>query len=120
MQVGGRGENYGPEQEHLNQVFGARLLITGLHGDKGIGLEFLNYVAPTGGRPYPEDSQSNDLWHWHTELKVKNIAEVYQKLQKAGAAFISSQIVDLRKYHFDGQKGFLVRDPNGHALLITE
>ena len=30
LQIGGNSENYGTEQEHLNQVFGARLRITGL------------------------------------------------------------------------------------------
>jgi catechol 2,3-dioxygenase-like lactoylglutathione lyase family enzyme len=37
LRVAGQSENYGTEQEHLNNVFGARLLITGLKADKGPG-----------------------------------------------------------------------------------
>ncbi len=32
MHVAGTSENYGPEQEHLNNVFGAHLAITALRG----------------------------------------------------------------------------------------
>ena len=35
MQVAGESENYGNEQEHLNNVFGARLRITALRGASG-------------------------------------------------------------------------------------
>ena len=38
LTVGGNSRNYGTEQEHLNQVFGANLLITGLHAEKGFGV----------------------------------------------------------------------------------
>ncbi|MEO5583513.1 MAG: VOC family protein [Saprospiraceae bacterium] len=51
FKLSGHSENYGTEQEHLNQVFGARLDINGLHVEQGFGLEFLKYIAPRGGRP---------------------------------------------------------------------
>jgi catechol 2,3-dioxygenase-like lactoylglutathione lyase family enzyme len=50
MRVAGDSENYGPEQEHLNNVFGAHLQITSLRGPQGIGIEFLEYLAPRDGR----------------------------------------------------------------------
>ena len=37
LRVAGESENYGPEQEHLNNVFGARLRITGLRAADGPG-----------------------------------------------------------------------------------
>jgi len=46
LHVTGESENYGVEQEHLNQVFGARLHITGLRAERGPGIEFLEYIAP--------------------------------------------------------------------------
>ena len=46
-----RATNYGPEQERLNSVFGARLRITGLRAASGPGIEFLEYLAPRNGRP---------------------------------------------------------------------
>ena len=50
MRVAGSSENYGTEQEHLNNVFGAHLRITALRAEHGPGIEFLEYVD-TGRRP---------------------------------------------------------------------
>ena len=91
LNVAGNSINYGSEQEHLNQVFGAHLLITGLVAQNGFGVEFLQYIAPPGGRQYPEDSNVTDLWHWHTTIKVKNIQAIYDKLLKENAMFISKK-----------------------------
>ncbi|UII80325.1 VOC family protein [Flagellimonas sp. CMM7] len=115
LEAKGHSENYGPEQEHLNQVFGARLWITGLRAKKGIGVEFLDYIAPPGGRPYPKDSAPTDLWHWHTIIKVGNLKDAFLKLQQANATFVSNGIVNL-----NGTEQFMVRDVDGHAILITE
>lgn len=38
LRVAGESENYGPEQEHLNGVFGARLRITALRAASGPGI----------------------------------------------------------------------------------
>jgi catechol 2,3-dioxygenase-like lactoylglutathione lyase family enzyme len=47
LHVAGTSENYGTEQEHLNNVFGARLRITSLRASSGgPGIEFLEYLAP--------------------------------------------------------------------------
>lgn len=115
LQVGGNSENYGTEQEHLNQVFGARLLITGLHADAGVGIEFLDYIAPPGGRPFPEDSQVTDLWHWHTTLEVDDLEKLIPVLKAHGTKFVSQDIVAM-----DERKTILVRDPDGHALWLEE
>jgi catechol 2,3-dioxygenase-like lactoylglutathione lyase family enzyme len=58
LEVHGTSENYGTEQEHLNNVFGARLLITSLGAPAGPSVEFLDYLAPTTGRPMPLDTQA--------------------------------------------------------------
>ena len=49
LRVAGEGENYGTEQEHLNQVFGARLRITALRTTQRPGIEFLEYLSPNDG-----------------------------------------------------------------------
>ena len=72
LRVAGASENYGVEQEHLNQVFGARLRITALRAEHGPGIEFLEYIAPPGGRDYPSDAQPNDLIFWNTHLITDN------------------------------------------------
>jgi catechol 2,3-dioxygenase-like lactoylglutathione lyase family enzyme len=90
MKVAGRGENWGDEQEHLNNVFGARLRITTLRADGGgPGVELLEYLAPGDGRPYPSDARPNDLFHWQTTVRT-------------GPAAAS-----------------LVRDPDGHAVQLV-
>lgn len=114
LRVAGNSTNYGSEQEHLNQVFGAHLLITGLVAQNGFGVEFLQYIAPPGGRQYPEDTNVTDLWHWHTTIKVKNIQAIHDKLLRENVNFISNKMVTI-----NGVKQFMVRDVDGHALLIT-
>ena len=95
MRVAGESENWGDEQEHLNNVFGARLRITGLrapHG--GPSVELLEYLVPRDGRPYPADAKPNDLFHWHTVMQAAERAPL--------------------------SKSFLIPDPDGHAVLITQ
>jgi len=115
LEASGQSENYGTEQEHLNQVFGARLLITGLLGREGPGVEFLEYLAPPGGRPYPEKSTPADLWHWHTQIRVADLDQAYLRFQQAGIRMISERMVTI-----EGNRQFMVRDTDGHALLLTE
>ncbi len=120
LKIAGNSENYGSEQEHLNQVFGAHLLITGLHAQQGFGVEFLDYLAPPGGRPYPTDSKATDLWHWHTSIRVSDIEQVYKRLQEANCQFISNGIVPIAIPILKTTKAFLVRDFDGHAVLIFQ
>src|SRR6266516_6792704 len=76
LRVAGESENYGVEQEHLSQVFGARLHITGLRAEHGPGIEFLEYVTPPGGHPLPADAKANDLIFWNTHLAVDAVVNL--------------------------------------------
>jgi catechol 2,3-dioxygenase-like lactoylglutathione lyase family enzyme len=115
--IAGESENYGTEQEHLNMVFGAHLHITGLQAPGGgMGIEFLNYLSPPGGHPMPVDTRPNDLWYWQMTMLVPDAQAAYTKFRAAGVAVISAGIVTLP----DGEKAFLVRDPDGHAAKIVE
>jgi catechol 2,3-dioxygenase-like lactoylglutathione lyase family enzyme len=111
--------NKGTEQEHLNNVEGAYLHITGYRAAAGPGIEFLQYLQPGPGRPYPADSRTNDIWHWHTILKTGDATALYKKLKEQQAVFVSKELVVDQK---EGRSihSFMVRDPDGHALLITE
>lgn len=120
LAVAGNSENYGSEQEHLNQVFGAHLLITGLKAKTGFGVEFLNYIAPPGGRPYPEDSKATDLWHWHTTIQVDNADKYFEMLKKSGVKIISKQVVNLTQTAWKYKKAFAIRDLDGHCILVVE
>jgi catechol 2,3-dioxygenase-like lactoylglutathione lyase family enzyme len=115
LNVVGTSDNYGPEQEHLNNVFGAKLHITGLHtAEDGIAVEFLKYIAPTTGRPFPADTRSNDLWHWETTFAVKRLDSIFK-----GAEYISSGLLTVNKDNFGFGKAAMIRDPDGHAVRLT-
>jgi catechol 2,3-dioxygenase-like lactoylglutathione lyase family enzyme len=120
LQVAGESENYGTEQEHLNNVFGARLRITGLRADRGPGIEFLEYLTPRGGRPVPLDFQSNDIAHLQTKLLVEDSDRAAKSLFLVRARFVSPGSVLMPDHLLGYQRGFLVRDPDGHGVLITE
>jgi catechol 2,3-dioxygenase-like lactoylglutathione lyase family enzyme len=108
FRVAGESENYGPEQERLNQVFGARLRITALRAPRGPGIEFLEYIAPPGGRPLWADAKANDLVFWSTELVVDSVDHV------------SGRRISKRPMEFSSRRTLLVRDPDGHALRFVE
>ena len=116
MRVAGESENYGSEQEHLNNVFGARLRITSLRAAEGPGVELLEYLAPRTGRPMPEDSQVNDLWAWETDVVAANINIAAQALRDRKYSVVSSGIVTLSDTRLRFHSGILVRDPDGHIL----
>src|SRR5713101_663802 len=102
MEVAGESENYGPEQERLNNVFGARLRITALRAGSGPGIEFLEYLAPRDGRPFPPEEKANDLIHWQTRFLGIDADEAAQTLRNSRSDFVSPGAVELR----DGKAGF--------------
>ncbi|MDQ3810957.1 MAG: VOC family protein, partial [Chloroflexota bacterium] len=118
LRVAGESENYGTEQEHLNNVFGARVRITGLRADSGPGVEFLEYLAPRDGRPYPADAKANDLLHWQTTLVTPDAEAAAHALRAGGSVFISPGTVTVPGRQLGFGKGFLVRDPDGHAVEV--
>jgi catechol 2,3-dioxygenase-like lactoylglutathione lyase family enzyme len=120
MRVAGASENYGPEQERLNNVFGARLRITALRAQAGPGVELLEYLAPANGRPYPPDARPNDLLHWHTRFLGINTAEAARDLRKNRFAFVSTGVVEMPDGSAGFRKSIQVRDPDGHAVQIVE
>jgi catechol 2,3-dioxygenase-like lactoylglutathione lyase family enzyme len=120
LKVAGESENYGTEQEHLNNVFGARLRITALRAPEGPGIEFLEYLAPRDGRAMPFDTRANDLWHWQTRLTTRDGDAAARNLRSAKATFVSAGVVAVPNGRPGFGKGLLVRDPDGHAVQLVE
>ena len=120
MRVAGESENYGTEQEHLNNVFGARLHITSLRAASGPGIELLEYLAPLDGRSFPVDEHSNDIVHRQTTVFTGNANAAAQKLSASLAKFVSSGVVSESDGQLGFHKAFLVRDPDGHVIEIAE
>ena len=119
LTVAGTSENHGPEQERLNNVFGARLRITTLKAEGGPGIELLEYLAPGGGRPMPGDSRANDLWHWQVNLIATDIVGGAAILRNARTGLVSSGVVALPDRALGIGEGFVARDPDGHALAFV-
>jgi catechol 2,3-dioxygenase-like lactoylglutathione lyase family enzyme len=120
LTVAGTSLNYGTEQEHLNNVFGARLRITSLRGEGGPGIEFLEYLAPGDGRPIPLDLHSNDLARWQTTFDVGDVAAAAMQLERAGFKLASSGIVATPVAELGFAKACLVTDPDGHLIRLVE
>jgi Lactoylglutathione lyase and related lyases len=120
IQRKGDSWNMGMEQAHLNFVEGASLHITGLRTDAGPGIEFLQYLSPGPGKPYPEDTRADDIWYWQTALKTIDAEKLYEQLKNAGYHFVSKGVVVFKNSEGGKIKAFIVRDPDGHALLIEE
>jgi catechol 2,3-dioxygenase-like lactoylglutathione lyase family enzyme len=123
MRVVGTAENYGTEQEHLNNVFGARLRITSLRGETGIGVELLEYLAPRTGRSMPIDTAADDLWHWQVNFVRDEIATVDAairgELGHVGAAgYVSPGIVEVAGHAAPGPRALTIRDPDGHVSTL--
>lgn len=112
--------NKGTEQAHLNSVEGASLHITGLRAAEGPGIEFLEYLEPGVGKPFPADSKTDDIWHWQTRLIVDDVEKLYDKLKGGNYKIVSKNIVMLTSSDHRRMKAFIVRDGDGHALLITQ
>ena len=120
MKLAGESMNEGTEQEHLNNVAGVRLRISGLRATSGPGIEFLEYLAPRDGRPAPKDTRANDLWHWQTTLTTESAKSAAQQLTVRNQPLVSPKVAKLPDMSLGYLKGFLARDPDGHGLQFIE
>jgi catechol 2,3-dioxygenase-like lactoylglutathione lyase family enzyme len=120
MRLAGESMNYGTEQEHLNNIAGARLRISGLRATSGPGIEFLEYLSPRNGRPAPKDTRANDIWHWQTTLRTANAEQTFRKFNRGSGRAVSAGVAGIADADFGFTKGFLARDPDGHGLQIVE
>jgi catechol 2,3-dioxygenase-like lactoylglutathione lyase family enzyme len=123
MRIAGTAENYGPEQERLNNVFGVRLRITALRAERGIGVELLDYLAPRTGRAMPSDTLASDLWHWQVAFARDDLdaveAIVVRDSGKPGAAsLVSPGVVAVVAAGRAASRALTLRDPDGHADVL--
>jgi catechol 2,3-dioxygenase-like lactoylglutathione lyase family enzyme len=106
LHIAGTSENYGAEQEHLNNVFGARLRITSLRAARGPGIELLQYLLPATGRPIPADTRANDIWHWL--IYMSGNATKGQRLGSTSAPAVTKV----------RERGAIMLDPDRRAVLL--
>ncbi len=121
LQFIGGSLNYGVEQSHLNHVQNARVKITSLKAKGGgPGVEFLQYISPGAGKPYPPNTRSDDLWHWQTVLFTNQVDSLYKRLKRNQTVIVSPKKALLNQTKRSYREGFLARDPDGHGLLIIQ
>jgi catechol 2,3-dioxygenase-like lactoylglutathione lyase family enzyme len=117
--LAGGSENYDLEQEHLNNVFGARLRITTLRASRGPGIELLEYLAPRDGRPAPLDLRANDLSHWQTTLITSEPERIFDLVRLRVFSLVSPTAVNVPSRKLGFGRAVLVRDPDGHAMRLA-
>ena len=114
--VVGGSLNRGRGQEQLDAVPGAVVEVTAL--DPGAGnpphLELLCYRSPGLPRGAPAALHSNDIAATRLTLEVDDVAALEHRLAAARVRFISTATVAL----WDSRPALLIRDPDGHALLL--
>ena len=120
LRKAGESENFGTEQEHLNQVFGAHLHITGMRASSGPGIEFLEYLTPRDGRARSADIRANDIVHWQTMIAIDDLDLLAKKLREAHVHFVSPGVIAMPKDKAGFSKGALVSDSDGHNVLLIQ
>jgi len=120
MRVAGESDNYGFEQEHLNNVFGAHLRITALRGLLGIGVEFLEYITPHDGRAASERASPTDIDHHETVIVVDDLAGLDAQLRAHNFSGVTVKQITDSGLLFNASQAKLVRDPDGHFLLLLQ
>jgi catechol 2,3-dioxygenase-like lactoylglutathione lyase family enzyme len=108
MHIAGESDNYGREQERLNNVPGAHLRITSLRAEQGPGIELLEYLSPRTGRRLPKDPEVSDLVYRETVLTAADPAAL-------AAALRNRQNLTAGRTE---DRALMIRDPDGHALRV--
>jgi catechol 2,3-dioxygenase-like lactoylglutathione lyase family enzyme len=114
--VVGGSLNRGREQEQLDAVPGAVVAVTALNpgSDNPPPLELLCYRSPGLSPDAPVALRSNDIAATRLTLEVDDVPTLEHRLATARVRFISAGTVSLP----DNRPAVLVRDPDGHALLL--
>ncbi|MBM3393999.1 MAG: VOC family protein [Betaproteobacteria bacterium] len=120
LKVAGGSLNSGITQEQLDNAFGAVVRITGLRPElaHSPGLEFLQYLTPSGGRAAPASWKPNDLALTRTVVQVTGLHQLAQRLQTHNTRFISPAVVTLAGPGW--AHALMVKDPDGHAVMLVE
>jgi catechol 2,3-dioxygenase-like lactoylglutathione lyase family enzyme len=98
-------QNSGLEQDRLSGIAGARVRISRLQAQAGLGIELLEYVEPGDGCPMPIDTQVNDLWCWQTTIVIETAIEPDPVLQDIS-------VPRLNPSH-------LTQDADGHTVRLV-
>jgi catechol 2,3-dioxygenase-like lactoylglutathione lyase family enzyme len=121
--VAGTSNNYGTEQEHLNNIFGAHLRITSLRSQSGPGIELLEYLTPRDGRPVPTDLRRTDLAWWQIILLTGNgitRSGGWDPRAFAESGEFESNYVVLPGNQLGFTRALIISDPDEHHVELTQ
>ena len=114
----GQGVNSGIEQDRMDGLQQTRVAITAIGPSAGaMGIEFLNYQSPSGGRDRQQPLWS-DLCDRKLLLKSSNLRAIHQQLLADQAHNHCSALVALDPALLGAPMAFTVRDPDGHGLIV--
>jgi catechol 2,3-dioxygenase-like lactoylglutathione lyase family enzyme len=118
LRIAGVSESSGPEAERLNNVPGARLMVTTLRAAGGPAIELVEYLAPRDGRPNPMDTMGNALVRWHTLLVTTDAHAAAIKLAAVPEMSDRPAIISISDAAASFRRGIALHDPDGHALQL--
>ncbi|MGB3199723.1 MAG: VOC family protein [Nodosilinea sp.] len=119
LPVKGQSLNWREVQAQLDNLPGASVQVTSLRPEQGkIGIELLDYRKPGQGRPAPADWQRSDIPHMHIELFVADLEAAVEALRGDNGPIMPLRLVNPKDSSLYRQ-GFWIKDPSGHALLLT-
>ncbi len=120
MKLKQQSENFGVEQDRLSGIANVRVRISSLKAPAGIGIELLEYLAPTDGRPIPIDTEFNDLWCWQTNIIVTAPLDTVQQLTAAQFPLVSAEISLASESTLEFDRQFVFQDPDRHTIRLVD
>ncbi|OUL18266.1 glyoxalase [Nostoc sp. RF31YmG] len=119
MRVDSRSLNWRPTQARMDNLPGAQVQITALRpAQGGVGIELLDYLVPPKGRPIPSDWKSCNIATVQVQIIVNDIEQIVDQLRQCGVQLVSPGIVQFADSSQPFKQGCLVKDPDGHTILL--
>ncbi len=118
LEVTAETVNVGQIQANLDGLDESKVQITSLFPvGEDLGVEFLDYIIPPTGRAFDASAKSYDLTHMQIQIVVNEIEKIVSDLKQNEVEIVSPQIIDFPD-SYPYSKGCLIKDPNGHGVLI--
>ena len=109
-------ENYGPEQDDLDDVEGVHVSVSRLAPDlPAPRMELLHYHVGTR-RPIPPDTASNNIVATHSVVRVASLDATAAALARRGTPLADRDLMIVG----GDTRAALVAGPDGHRFLMEE
>lgn len=101
----------GPDESRLQGLAGVSLKTVELKAVKGWTLELRQFVTPSDGRSIPVTRRPSDYYHAQTFIRTVSLAPF---------SALTPEVVQFPEKELKISKASLVRDPDGHAIVLLE